>query len=168
MYRRKTRSSASPRAVAPRQVQRGLAAVIDGVGEYLAPAPPPMNDDRLDRLIQLMEQQQQGWFYKLTHRPFVALMMFITGTLLVVACAYLYHGAILKGCQYAEKQLTDAIYRHDYGSMELYSQQVGRLCSLNNKMRVAVFDHFGKFVDGFSPAGLIQQILSGAFGWIAL
>lgn len=166
MYRRTTRNQ---RITGPQQIQRGLAAVVDGVGNHFAPTDdvqPP--NDRLDRLIQLMEEQQQGWFYKLTRRPFMIFMMFITGILLVIACAYLYHGAILKGCEYAEKQLTDAIYRHDYGSMELYSQQVGRLCSLNNKMRVAVFDHFGKFVDGFSPAGLIQQIISGAFGWITI
>lgn len=176
-YRRKRSSSQSQKVDNhSRQINNHLRAVVDGVGDYFNPPVPipvqvqtqsPTND-RLDRLIQLMEQQQQGWFYKLKHRPFAGFIMFITGIVLVVGCAYLYHVAVLQGCKYAEEQLSDAIYRHDYGSMELYSQQVNRLCSLNNKMRIAAFDHFGQFIDSFSPSGLIQQAFKGAFGWIPI
>lgn len=159
-------------------VGNNLAYMVDGVGYYINPPEPqvqplPPAYDRYDQLFQRidqrfdqLEQQQQSCFTKLLRKPMATFAMFITGILLVIGATYLFHFGVLSGCLYSQKELAEAIARQDYGTMELYSQQVSRLCSLNNKLRLATFDYFGRAIDGISPTNLVQQVLGSVFGFM--
>lgn len=174
----KSRVAEPPPAQPPIEValSKLLVSMVDRVGQQIDPPEQytqmPQTYDRLGEILQRLDQrfdqleqrQQQGCFNKMFRKPLATIVMFITGILLAIGCAYLFHFSVLNGCLYSQKELATAIARQDYGTMELYSQQVSRLCSLNNKLRLAIFDHFGRIIDGISPSGLVQQVLGSVFG----
>lgn len=120
------------------------------------------------KVIDEHNRRTESWFSYILRHPFRIIFMFMLSIFVVGCCLYAWNYSIKFGCELAQQQLKDATTRNDWGSAELYSTQVSKLCGMNNKIRIAIFDSLNSFLDSLHPERILASIFKGAFKWMTI